>query len=102
MTSQKTSLDVPRPESGFHTSVASTVAGDDFLHEKAHDSTDSEVGKHAEDKTSSTSEDDSATEYPTGMKMFFIVLALVLSIFLLALDMVCTYPPTSPFRNTLV
>lgn len=88
MTSEKTSLEVPRPESGFHTSVASTVAGDDYLHEKAHDTTDTEVEKQPEDGVSSKADDAPETEYPKGMKMFFIVLALVLSIFLLALDMV--------------
>jgi hypothetical protein len=31
-------------------------------------------------------------EYPSGIKMFFIVLALVLSVFLLSLDMVSLYP----------
>lgn len=31
-------------------------------------------------------------EYPSGIKMFFIVLALVLSVFLLSLDMVSLHP----------
>lgn len=34
----------------------------------------------------------SEDEYPSGMKMFFIVVALVLSVFLLSLDMVSLEP----------
>lgn len=89
MTSTKTSLDVPRRGSGFNTSVASTVAGDDFVQEKLHDTTGSDTEKHETSTGVSQNGDAPEQEYPTGMKMFFIVFALVCSIFLLALDMVC-------------
>lgn len=33
-------------------------------------------------------------EYPKGMQFFFILLALILSIFMVALDLVCLAPPS--------
>lgn len=92
------SLDIPPASSGVATSAASTVVGSEFAHEKAHDSASSHSGtdhdhlnekdvvEASEEQTPDESIDD--TEYPTGMKLFFIVLALIFSIFLLALDMV--------------
>lgn len=39
-------------------------------------------------------------EYPTGARLFFIVVALVLSIFLVALDMVSNSRPQLPFQDS--
>ncbi|KAJ3496470.1 hypothetical protein NLG97_g2641 [Lecanicillium saksenae] len=88
MTSARNTLEVPR-EPGWATSTTSTLAGEDHALEKNIPDSNSSVGKTesdteaAVDQTDETSED----EYPSGTKLIFIVVALVLAIFLLALDM---------------
>lgn len=84
------------------TSKASTLAGDNLSEHKTIDLTSpaNEPEIHDEKtqdgasspKLSSVHTPEDEDEYPTGIKMFFIVLALVLSIFLLSLDMVCAWP----------
>lgn len=82
-------------------STATTLNGEDFdsktpvpsLGEKD----DLDLGldeKHQDTVVESAAEDGELREdeYPSGIKMFFIVLALVLSVFLLSLDMVSLYP----------
>lgn len=88
MTSKPTSLDVPRLDSGWATSVASTVAGDEYTNEKVPGSNASDNEKHDDATVTSQQPTQDEEEYPSGMKMFFIVVALVCSIFLLSLDMV--------------
>lgn len=76
-------------------SSASTIAGDQ-VSEKANYSSGGEDESRANnlqeklDDVSSTVADDVSddTEYPSGIKMVFIVVALVMSVFLLSLDMV--------------
>ena len=73
------------PEADHTASSASTLAGDRAsIPEKQADSGDetakSEIGAEMSDD-----------EYPKGVKMVFIVVALVLGIFLIALDMVSAF-----------
>ena len=93
MSSKPTSLEVPRVDNGWAASTASTIAGEDLAHEKAHDASSSNGDDNLTEKTAqsiapSHTDETPEAEYPSGMKMFFIVVALVFSIFLLALDMV--------------
>lgn len=100
MSSKPASLDVPRVGNAWAASTASTIAGDDLLHEKAHHDVSSSNEDNYTEKTtqsiaSSHTDEAPEEEYPSGMKMFFIVVALVFSIFLLALDMVCSSTNTA-------
>lgn len=101
-TTNKTGLQVPR-DSEPPASSASTLAGD-RLSEKAdpqpgsvHDGED-DVQQEKKDAVASAATADAVddNEYPTGIKMVFIVIALVMSIFLLALDMVSFPRPPPP------
>ena len=103
-TSKKSSLEVPAeadlPGEQL-TSSASTLRGEPTPNEKTKDDTsanyavsvtansnaNANASKEENGSKHGTDEPDDI-EYPSGLKMFFIVLALVLSIFLLALDMV--------------
>ncbi|KAF5127878.1 putative efflux pump gsfJ [Metarhizium anisopliae] len=88
-----TGLAVPKG-SDRNISSASTIAGDQ-VSEKANYSSGSEDERRANniqekhDDVSSTVADDASDdiEYPSGIKMVFIVVALVMSVFLLSLDM---------------
>lgn len=82
MSAEPTKLEVPnvpdRPES-----TTSTLRGEDVQEKKE--------GEELEDITDGTvdgGDELSEDEYPSGIKMFFIVLALVLSVFLFSLDLV--------------
>mgnify|MGYP000959005701 CR=1 FL=1 len=82
MSAEPTKLEVPnvpdRPES-----TTSTLRGEDVQEKKE--------GEELEDITDGTvdgADELSEDEYPSGIKMFFIVLALVLSVFLFSLDLV--------------
>lgn len=78
------------------TSTTPTLAGNDALNEKhgaqspprsiVRDSEDALIARpaHPDQASQHTNED----EYPKGMQLGFIIAALVLSVFLLALDMV--------------
>ncbi|KAM3541279.1 hypothetical protein ARSEF1564_005778 [Beauveria bassiana] len=86
-------LEVPREQPGWATSTTSTLAGDDHALEKNLPYASS-VGAGGDGKTELDSEkavaqpgEPSEDEYPSGTKLAFIVVALVLAIFLLALDM---------------
>jgi hypothetical protein len=69
--------------------TTSTLAGDDYgLDKKDADHSPSEDGGEEKGKEEPDSEELSIDEYPSGIKLLFIVVALVMSIFLLALDMV--------------
>lgn len=89
MTSARNTLEVPR-EPGWATSTTSTLAGEDHALEKQIPDNSSagykteSVNEKATDSPDELRED----EYPKGAKLAFIVVALVLAIFLLALDMV--------------
>lgn len=88
MSAEPTKLEVPdvpdRPES-----TTSTLRGEDVQEKKE--------GEELEDVTDGTvdgGDELSEDEYPSGIKMFFIVLALVLSVFLFSLDLVsCQHYP---------
>lgn len=77
-------------------STTSTLATNGVLPEKVVDDSasdrKSDSTKHPEDvipePSKEVSEEPSDEEYPSGIKMVFIVVALVLSVFLLSLDMV--------------
>lgn len=97
MSEKPTTLDVPqgtaRPES-----TASTLRGEDAMIEKKEDGGMTDGGETL-DGTLESQEEVDPNEYPSGMKMVFIVIALVLSIFLVALDMVGCHPhPLSSMR----
>ncbi|KAJ3536214.1 hypothetical protein NM208_g6820 [Fusarium decemcellulare] len=81
MSAEPTKLEVPqnqeRPES-----TASTLRGEE-VQEKKEEQEDVDVTDGTIDGGDDLSED----EYPSGIKMFFIVLALVLSVFLFSLDL---------------
>ncbi|KAK2594521.1 hypothetical protein QQS21_007802 [Conoideocrella luteorostrata] len=87
-----TGLPVPK-DSEPPVSSASTLAGDHAFEKKDYlsageDAVEDEKSGKQEDISSTAATDvPDDTEYPTGMKLFFIVVALVMSIFLLALDM---------------
>lgn len=106
-------LDVPK-ETGRPVSTASTLSdqatvindekqtdektADDGLSEKGAGSVTEESGARpgTEDSKAAVTggadaDEDDGNEYPSGFKMFFILLALVLGVFLLALDMVCLF-----------
>lgn len=89
MTSARNTLEVPR-EPGWATSTTSTLAGEDHALEKNIPDTSSVSGKAESDTEAAAeqAEEMSEDEYPSGTKLIFIVVALVLAIFLLALDMV--------------
>lgn len=77
-----------RPES-----TTSTLRGEDNIQEKKQEE---EVASEGEGATVAGEDVDEA-EYPTGIKMFFIVLALVLSVFLFSLDLV-SHPLTHLYK----
>ncbi|CAM1511004.1 Fc.00g085170.m01.CDS01 [Cosmosporella sp. VM-42] len=78
-----TTLEVPKEtEVDRAPSSASTLRGEDDVQEKK--GTDDEGTL---DGTTDEVEDLNEDEYPSGLKMFFIVLALVLSVFLFSLDL---------------
>ncbi|KAK7415139.1 hypothetical protein QQX98_006083 [Neonectria punicea] len=83
MGSPPANLEVP-DEQERPVSTASTLRGEDLVNEKKQDDGATTDGDGTLD---GLDEEIDTTEYPTGFKMFFIVLALVLSIFLVALDM---------------
>ncbi|KAK7421865.1 hypothetical protein QQZ08_009743 [Neonectria magnoliae] len=83
MGSPPATLEVPE-EQERPVSTASTLRGEDLVNEKKQDDGATTDGDGTLD---GLDEEIDTTEYPTGFKMFFIVLALVLSIFLVALDM---------------
>ncbi|KAJ6788772.1 hypothetical protein PWT90_06351 [Aphanocladium album] len=87
MTSARNTLEVPR-EPGWATSTTSTLAGEDHALEKNIPDSSS-VGKTESDTEAAVeqTEELAEDEYPSGTKLIFIVVALVLAIFLLALDM---------------
>ena len=82
MSAEPSKLEVPevpdRPES-----TTSTLRGEDVQEKKE----DQEV-EDIDDGTVDGGDELSEDEYPSGIKMFFIVLALVLSVFLFSLDLV--------------
>ncbi|KAI5457117.1 major facilitator superfamily domain-containing protein [Mariannaea sp. PMI_226] len=85
--SEKTSaLDVPkvsdRPES-----TTSTLRGEDVGIEKKDEGGLTDGGETIDETLGSQDGDTPAEQYPSGVKMLFIVVALVLSMFLVALDM---------------
>lgn len=88
MEKQSATLGVPR-EPERPVSTASTLRGEDLSQEKKQQ--DDGTTTDGEATLDGTEDEVDLSEYPTGLKMFFIVLALVLSIFLVALDMV-RYP----------
>ncbi|KAI8717511.1 MFS domain-containing protein [Fusarium sp. LHS14.1] len=81
MSAEPSKLEVPevpdRPES-----TTSTLRGEDVQEKKE----DQEV-EDIDDGTVDGGDELSEDEYPSGIKMFFIVLALVLSVFLFSLDL---------------
>lgn len=88
-----TGLEVPK-DSDRTVSSASTIAGDQLSEKAAYlsggDDEKQQDKQEKQDDVSSNAATDvpDDTEYPSGIKMFFIVVALVMSIFLLSLDMV--------------
>ncbi|RMJ12577.1 hypothetical protein BHE90_008421 [Fusarium euwallaceae] len=89
MSAEKSKLEVPevpdRPES-----ATSTLRGEDLQEKKEEDVQDKKEDEEVEDVTDGTvdgGDELSEDEYPSGIKMFFIVLALVLSVFLFSLDL---------------
>jgi hypothetical protein len=75
--------------SGESTRAPSTMESTAELEKKGE--TDSASTKEEPSLPSPTSDDEEAIEYPHGAPLFFVVVALVLSVFLVALDMVsCT------------
>ena len=92
MADSPSTLQIPKPTDGtgnMPSTTTSTLAGDDFALDKkdADHSLSDDVGEEKE-KEEPDSEELSSDEYPSGVKLLFIVFALVMSIFLLALDMV--------------
>ncbi|OAA46137.1 Major facilitator superfamily domain, general substrate transporter [Metarhizium rileyi] len=83
-----TGLGVPK-DSDRTISSASTIAGDQVSNKAAYLSgAESEKQEKHEDVSSNAATDVADDiEYPSGLKMLFIVVALVMSIFLLSLDM---------------
>lgn len=87
MSAEKAKLEVPttadRPES-----TTSTLRGEDVQEKKEERQTDEDVeaGTVEGNNDSDTPQED---DYPTGINMFFIVLALVMAVFLFSLDLVC-------------
>lgn len=86
-------LDAQGEQSDFdHASTRAPSTAPDFDEKKRETGgeTDEERGDEVED---APQEDAAAAvnaeEYPTGMRLTFIIVALVLSIFLVSLDMVC-------------
>lgn len=72
------------PSRSSASTLASEKAG--YLSAGEEERDEAKAVKHDGVPSSAADED---VEYPTGFKMFFIVVALVMSIFLLSLDMVC-------------
>jgi hypothetical protein len=91
MSEKQSALDVPKGTER-PVSTASTLRGEDAMIEKKEDGGLTDGGETLDGTLESQDEVD-LSEYPSGMKMAFIVIALVLSIFLVALDMVCSQPP---------
>ena len=86
MTASNNALEVPK-ETEVAASSASTLRGDDEVVQEKVEDTPTEEEKETTEERENVLNDD---EYPSGLKMFFIVVALVLSVFLLSLDMVCS------------
>jgi hypothetical protein len=94
--SEARGLEVPK-DSGRTVSSASTIAGDQVSDKAAylsggdddkHDESLEKLEKQDEVASTAATEVPDEIEYPSGIKLLFIVVALVMSIFLLALDMV--------------
>ena len=83
------SLDIPRPMSRGSTLAGSPMGTIKEKSEAAstHDSDDATVRDEKDVEVADEPTEPDA-EYPSGFKMLFIVVALVLSVFLLSLDMV--------------
>jgi len=85
MSAEPKSLEVPattdRPES-----TTSTLRGED-VQEKKEEKQDEDVEAGTVSGNNDSDEVDE-DEYPTGINMFFIVLALVMAVFLFSLDLV--------------
>lgn len=84
-------LEVPRA-SDKAPSSASTLRGDDTADEKKSDTQDDEGTLDGDEGRTDVLDD---VEYPSGMRMFFIVTALVMSVFLFSLDLVSQPAATS-------
>lgn len=97
-----TGLEVPR-DTDHTVSSASTLAGDHLSSdEKVIEPRASGDEKHEDSVKEQVQSDElSEDEYPSGIKMVFIVVALVLSIFLLSLDMVRFKHPASESEHGL-
>jgi hypothetical protein len=65
-------------------STKKSFTGDNFSKEDDSTTTDVEEGRM-------TTEEEASTDYPGGFHLFIIVLALILSVFLVALDMVSNF-----------
>lgn len=88
MPSERNTLEAPR-EPGWATSTSTTtLAGEDHGQEKNNITDLSSNDGKTETDNEGSSDELSEDEYPSGTKLIFIVVALVLAIFLLALDMV--------------
>ncbi|KND91555.1 Pantothenate synthetase [Tolypocladium ophioglossoides CBS 100239] len=78
----------PPPDTDRTASSASTVDGDNLSSdETVAEASAGDDEKHQDNPTKEQSDELSEDEYPSGIKMVFIVVALVLSVFLLSLDM---------------
>ena len=81
------------PEDGSRPiSSTTTLAGDAAsrvkkLQEKSAEDSES-TSKNEDSSNSGETDEPEDTEYPSGFRLFFIVVALVMSVFLVALDMV--------------
>jgi hypothetical protein len=93
MSSTTTTLVVPRDPEATPSQTPSMIADEEALARKLEDVEGGNTTAEEEEPTAEVDE----SEYPQGMKMIFVVVALVLSIFLVALDMVC---PSSPLATS--
>lgn len=106
MSDSPATLQVPQGGNGSGnapSTTTSTLAGDDYtLDKKDGDHSPSEDGRDDTEKDAKDIPADDELrddEYPSGIKLLFIVFALVMSIFLLALDMVRIYNTTSLLKT---
>lgn len=90
MSVMSSSLKGPKAEDGL-ASTTSTLTGDQPPREKIDNETSSTNKESDADPNSNGA--GGKEDYPSGLKLFFIVSALVLSVFLLSLDMVCHSHP---------
>ncbi|KAF4997162.1 hypothetical protein FGRMN_4056 [Fusarium graminum] len=86
MAAEPTKLEVPatatRPES-----TTSTLRGEDNVQEKKEESNLDEDVEAGTVQNNTDSDDPNEDDYPKGINMFFIVLALVMAVFLFSLDL---------------